>query len=39
MEDARRAAAAWLDGPEALGPRLDAVRRAWIRRFGLAGVA
>ena len=39
MEEARRAAAAWLDGPEAIGPRLDAVCRAWTRRFGLAGGA
>ena len=39
MEEARRAAAAWIDGPEAMGPRLDAVRSAWTRRFGLAGVA
>ena len=39
MEDARRTAAAWLDGPDALGPGLDAVRRTWMRRFGLAGVA
>ncbi|MYK89466.1 MAG: ATP-dependent DNA helicase RecG, partial [Acidobacteria bacterium] len=39
MEEARRAAAAWIDGAEATGPRLDAVRGAWTRRFGLAGVA
>ena len=39
MEEARRAAAAWVDGAEATGPRLDAVRGAWTRRFGLAGVA
>ena len=39
MEEARRAAAAWIDGPEASGPQLDAVRSAWTRRFGLAGVA
>ena len=39
MEEARRAAAAWIDGPEAAGPRLEAVRNAWTRRFGLVGVA
>ena len=39
MEEARRAAAAWLAGPEASEPRLVAVRRAWARRFGLTGVA
>ena len=39
MEEARRTAAAWLAGPEATEPRLAAVRRAWERRFGLAGVA
>ena len=39
MEEARRAAAAWLAGPDATEPQLAAVRRAWIRRFELAGVA
>ena len=39
MEEARRAAAAWLAGPEATEARLAAVRSAWTRRFGLAGVA
>ena len=39
MEEARRTAAAWLAGPEAAEPRLAAVRSAWARRFGLAGVA
>ena len=39
MEEARRAAAAWIDGAGATGPQLDAVRGAWTRRFGLAGVA
>ena len=39
MEEARRTAAAWLADPEATEPRLAAVRRAWERRFGLAGVA
>ena len=39
MEEARRAAAAWLAGPDAAEPRLAEVRSAWARRFGLAGVA
>jgi ATP-dependent DNA helicase RecG len=39
MEEARRTAAAWLAGPDATEARLAAVRRAWARRFGLAGVA
>ena len=39
MEEARRTAVAWLAGPEATEAQLDAVRRAWTRRFGLAGVA
>ena len=39
MEEARRAAVAWLAGPGATDPRIDAVRRAWTHRFGLAGVA
>lgn len=39
MEEARRAALAWLAGPDATEPRLAAVRQAWARRFGLAGVA
>ena len=39
MEEARRAAAAWLGGPEATAARLAEVRDAWARRFGLAGVA
>lgn len=39
MEEARRTAAAWLGGPDATEPQLAAVRRAWTRRFGLAGVA
>lgn len=39
MEEARRTAVAWLAGPEASAPRLGTVRRAWTRRFGLAGVA
>ncbi len=38
MEEARRTAAEWLAGPEATEARLAAVRSAWIRRFGLAGV-
>ena len=39
MEEARRAAAAWLAGPDADAPRLAEVRSAWAERFGLAGVA
>ena len=39
MEDARRAAVAWLAGPGATKPRIETVRRTWTRRFGLAGVA
>ena len=39
MEDARRAAVAWLAGPGATEPRIETVRRAWTSRFGLAGVA
>ena len=39
MEEARRTAAAWLAGPDAAGQRLEEVRRAWARRYGLTGVA
>ena len=39
MEEARRAAAAWLASPDAGEPRLAEVRSAWAERFGLAGVA
>ncbi len=39
MEEARRQAAAWLATPDATEARLSAVRSAWARRFGLAGVA
>ena len=39
MEEARRAAAAWLADPDATEPRLAAVRQAWARRYGLTGVA
>ena len=39
MEEARRAAVGWLADPEATRTRLAAVRCAWIRRFGLTGVA
>ncbi len=39
MEEARRAAVAWLADPDADETRLTAVRHEWDRRFGLTGVA
>ena len=39
MEEARRAAVAWLAGPDASESHLATVRRAWNQRFGFTGVA
>lgn len=39
MEEARRAAVAWLADAGASGSHLATVRREWNRRFGLTGVA
>ena len=38
MEEARREAAAWLDGPDASPDVLETIRRTWAERFGLVGV-